>query len=262
MMNANNELHQLSLDAFAIALRAGLALKRMFRHVPLDPHTKGSPFDIVTAADRTIDRMIVEFIKNRHPNHAILTEESGQINPGAEWQWVIDPIDGTTNFSAGLPHFNISIGIKRNGDPQVGVVYDPVANRCFSAVKGGDAYCNGKKLAVSTVADLSQAVVTTGFPYDRAVNPDNNIDIAAGVAKRVRGLRLLGSAALDICFVAAGWIDAFWEMELHEWDVCAALLIARQAGAVVTPYRHDRQHAVLVANPQLTQQLLPLITPA
>lgn len=246
-------------DAMAMAREAGEAQMQLYRSSHLDIVTKQNAYDVVTAADKASERIVVEAINRLYPGHSILSEESGVHEGDSEWQWVIDPLDGTTNYSNGLPIFNVSIGVKHRGETVVGVVYAAALGEMFHAVKGGGAYLNGKPIACSSKSLLEQAVVSTGFPYDKAVNPDNNIDRASRVIPLVRGLRRLGSAAIDISYVAAGFLDGYWEMNLNEWDVCAALLIASEAGAKWEDFRPDRNRSVLVAAPELFAQLQTLI---
>ncbi len=257
----DNRPFQIYAEAVFWTQLAGEDFKKFFRQVRQHDITqKTTPFDIVTEADKAIEEHFLRNITSQHPDHGIISEEAGSINPDAEWVWVIDPIDGTTNFANRIPHANISVGVKHKGKTRFAVVYDPILDHTFMADDGPFAAVNAENIFTGEKSRLEDAVVATGFPSDRATNPDNNLDVAARVAKRVRGLRVLGSAALDICYVAAGWLDAFWETDLHEWDICAAKLIAQKAGAVVTEFRTDRRNSILVANRELTEQLLPIIT--
>ncbi len=256
-----NEEYRLILDeAVEMARRAGAVQMELYRSASLDITTKQNEYDVVTAADKASEQLIVKAINLLHPGHSILSEESGLHEGDNEWQWVIDPLDGTTNYSNGLPFFNVSIGVKHRGETVVGVVFAPVMNELFTAIKGVGARLNGQPIAASSKMGLEQAVVSTGFPYDKATNPDNNIDRASRVIPRVRGLRRLGSAALDISYVAAGYLDGYWEMSLNEWDVCAALLIASEAGARWTDFITGRSRSVLVAAPGIYDQLHELVT--
>lgn len=247
------------VDAVAMAREAGEVQMQMFRSGHLDIVTKQNAFDVVTAADKASEKIVVERINQLYPSHSILSEESGAHEGDSEWQWVIDPLDGTTNYSNGLPLFNVSIGVKHHGETVVGVVFAPALDEMFHAVKGRGAFLNGTPLSASGKTSLELSVLSTGFPYDKAVNPDNNIDRAARIIPVVRGLRRLGSAALDISYVAAGFLDGYWEMNLNEWDVCAALLIASEAGARWSDFRPDRNRSVVVAAPGVYDELLRLV---
>ncbi|MBR5030667.1 MAG: inositol monophosphatase [Muribaculaceae bacterium] len=244
-----------------MALEAGEIQLKLFRSQELEIATKQNDFDVVTAADKASEKIIIESISKNYPDHSILTEESGlSLHGNNEWEWVIDPLDGTTNYSAGLPWFNVSIGIKHKGETVVGVVYAPRLGEMFAAVKGQGATLNDLPISPSETPTLTKAVVSTGFPYDKAVNPDNNLDNFKRIMPVVRGLRRMGSAALDICYVAAGFLDAYWEMNLNEWDVCAAMLIAHEAGAYAERFRPDRNWSILASNKALQQQLSELLS--
>lgn len=252
-------MDDLLLDAIDIARNAGRTIRPYFRSDRLDIHSKLNEADIVTAADKASEAIIVKSIKHLYPSHSILSEEMGAENHDSEYRWVIDPLDGTTNFSAGIPIFAVSIGIEHNGTPIVGVVYDPVLDELFTAVKGQGAFLNGTPIHVKGNDRLDRAVVSTGFPVDKDVNPDNNLDNVARVLPLVRGMRRLGSAAMDICYVAAGFTDAYWEMNLHEWDVAAALLILDEAGGESYRFRDNRNISVIASDRNLMRQLKELI---
>ena len=244
-------------DAVNMARQAGEIQLKLFRTKELNIATKQNDFDVVTTADKASERFIVDCINDLYPDHSILTEESGlSFHGNHEWEWVIDPLDGTTNYSAGLPWFNVSIGIKHHDETVAGVVYAPRLGELFTAVKGEGATLNGMPISPSETPTLTKAVVATGFPYDKALNPDNNLDNFKRIMPVVRGLRRLGSAALDISYVAAGFLDAYWEMNLNEWDVCAAMLIAHEAGAYAERFRPDRNWSILASNPALAPALL------
>lgn len=247
-------------DAIEMARGAGEIIRRYFRSDRLSTSTKLNEADVVTVADKESEAFIIGRIRALYPDHAILSEESGEDNrPGADYRWVIDPIDGTTNFAAGLPLHCVSIALQHKGVTVAGVVYLPAIGELFTAVKGEGAYLNGEPVAVASNSRIDRAVVSTGFPVDKAVNPDNNLDNVARVMPQVRGLRRLGSAAIDICYVAAGFLDAYWEMNLHEWDVAAALLILEEAGGVAKHYRHDRNISLLAASKAFFPTIEPLI---
>lgn len=261
-MPATIDLDTILLHAIDLAHEAGKVQLHYFRSANFDVATKmNNDFDVVTSADKASEAAIKHGIASRFPDHAVLSEESGlDEHGGSDWEWVVDPLDGTTNFSAGLPFFNVSIGVRYRGETVVGVVFAPRLGELFTAVKDGGAYLNGDRIFTpSGDKPLSRAVVSTGFPYDKAENPDNNLDNVERVLTRVRGLRRLGSAALDLSYVAAGFLDGYWELNLHEWDVCAGELIAREAGAVVERFRPDRGISVAAAAPGIEPQLRELL---
>lgn len=239
--------------------QAAGVLKGFFRRRDLNIEDKGCAFDIVTEADKGSERIILEYIHSHFPDHAILSEESGDDHRQASSQWVIDPLDGTVNYSAGIATYCISIGLKVNGVTRMGYVYAPTLDEEFYAIRGKGAYGPQGRLQVKPTTELQRAVISTGFPYDKGTNPDNNLDRVARVMPRIRGLRRLGSAAMDLCYVAAGWLDGYWELNLKEWDACAGELIAQEAGATVTRYRNDHGICILAACPGIAGELLGLI---
>jgi myo-inositol-1(or 4)-monophosphatase len=193
--------------------------------------TKSAAIDLVTEVDRQCEAAIVASIRAGRPGDAILAEESGRHHvEGADWRWVIDPLDGTTNYAHGFPRFCVSIGVEYRGTRAVAAVYDPLLDELFHAVRGRGAWLGERRLRVSTEAHLSSALVATGFAYDvHHSNQDNRASFRR-LLTAARGLRRDGSAALDLCYVAAGRVDAYWELKLHAWDVAAGLLIADEAG--------------------------------
>ena len=214
----------------------------------------------VLIADKASEKAIISEIRRAYPEHSVLSEEAGCDKRMNDWLWVIDPLDGTTNYSSGLPNFCVSIGVQHKGQTVVGVVYAPYLGEIFTAVRGKGAFLNNRPIRCSTKTDIHKAVVSTGFPVDKDRTTDCNVDNLVRVLPYVRGMRRLGAAAIDICYVAAGLLDGYWEMNLHEWDVCAALLIAEEAGAVHKFFRTDRNVSVVVAAPGIMPSLEPLIS--
>lgn len=250
----------LLLDAMSWAREAGAVHMRYFRGSELDIKSKLNDSDVVTAADKAAEKLLIDHIRSAYPGHSILSEESGEELHESDYRWVIDPLDGTTNFSQGLPLFSVSIGIEHNGETVVGVVFAPYMNELFHAVRGEGAWLNGERVRVSGKLSLDQSVVATGFPVDKDSNPDNNLDNVARIMPRVRGLRRLGSAAIDLCYVAVGFLDGYWELNLHEWDASAGLLILEEAGGSYTHFRSDRNISVLAATPAIHDILLPMLS--
>lgn len=250
-----DELQRMLEAAISMARAAGDIQKECFRRPELSMHTKQNACDVVTEADKKSEEVIKGMVREMFPTHGILAEESGSEHCGAEWRWVIDPLDGTTNFSQGLPVFNVSIAVEHNGEAQVGVVFAPYLGELFHAVKGGGAFFNGRRIECSHKTRFEEAVLATGAPYDRKTNSDNNLPEIVKIAPEVRGIRRLGSAALDLCYVAAGFFDGYWELALQRWDVAAGALIAREAGAVVESIRENRFHSVMAACPGIAGKL-------
>ncbi len=238
---------------------AGEVLKSYFRRRDLSIEDKGNAYDIVTEADKGSERLILDHLHRCYPDDAVLSEESGDDHRQARCQWVIDPLDGTVNYSAGLATYCISIGLKVDGETRMGYVYAPTLDEEFYAIKGKGAYGPYGRLQAKATTELQRAVISTGFPYDKATNPDNNLDRFAQVMPRVRGIRRLGSAAMDLCYVAAGWLDGYWELNLKEWDACAGELIALEAGATVKRYRNDHGICILAAAHAIAPQLLEMV---
>jgi myo-inositol-1(or 4)-monophosphatase len=186
--------------------------------------------DLVTSVDRESERRIVGRLRREFPSHSFLAEEETSIAAESDYRWIIDPLDGTTNFAHGYPQFCISIALEFRGEIQMGTVYNPIAREAFSAIKGGGASLNGQSIAVSAVPELNTALLGTGFPYDRRENPDFYLAYFKAFMTRCQGIRRTGSAALDLCSVACGRLDGFWELKLKPWDIAAGSLIVTEAG--------------------------------
>lgn len=243
--------------AVAWARAAGEIQLDMFRRPSLEQHTKQNLFDVVTKADKESERLIVNNILESFPDHSILAEESGRSGAeDSEWLWVIDPLDGTTNYSQGLPAFCVSIALRHKGVTVVGVVYAPYLGEMFSAMKGEGAFLNGRRIRVSGKHELPTMVLATGMPYDKGVCPDNNLREISALAPRVRGIRRMGSAAIDLCYTAAGFFDAYWELNLNPWDVEAGALMVTEAGGVVVPIREDRNVSVAAGSRKSLDEVL------
>ena len=218
--------------ALELALKAGELQKRKFRTV-LEIRWKGAT-DPVTEVDKACEALIIKGIQKQFPGHAILGEESGAHDvEGADFLWIIDPLDGTVNYSHGLPTFAVSIGIYEKRKPLIGVVHAPILGETFVAERGKGAFCNGKRLRVSRQADPLHSVLSSGFAY-HARQDGENMREWMHVIRRYQAIRRMGSAALDLCFTAAGRFDAFWEYGLKPWDVAAAGLIVTEAGGKIT----------------------------
>ncbi len=201
--------------------------------------SKGHATDLVTEWDTRIEALIKRELAARAPGIAILGEETGGDGdpvgaaPGSA-RWVVDPVDGTVNFAHGLPIFAVSIGYERDGEPEAGAVAAPALGWTWAAARGQGATRNGAPVHVSTEADLGRAMLTTGFPYDRKVSSRNNFDAWNHMQLVAGAVRRLGAASLDLCFVASGWLDGYWEMKLKAWDLSAGAIIVREAGGRVT----------------------------
>ncbi len=202
-----------------------------------EPHTietKSSPIDLVTEVDQLSEKRVLERLAEARPDDAVLSEETGGRDGTSGLRWIVDPLDGTTNYAHGFPHFAVSIGIEREGVREVGVVYDPMKEELFTATRGGGAFLNGRPIRVSTETELRGALLATGFAYDVHDAEVDNLEYFARFIKRAQAVRRAGSAALDLAYVACGRFDGFWELALHPWDVAAGILIIEEAGGRVT----------------------------
>ena len=244
-----------------IARQAGAVLMEGFGNVR-QIQQKGA-IDLVTEFDKRSEEVIVSSVQKQFPGHAILAEESGHLKTVSEYLWVIDPLDGTTNFAHGIPIFSVSIGLLRNNSPVVGVVYDPFRNEMFSTELGNGAFLNGRPIHVSTCVDLGQAVISTGFPYDLRINPLNNFQQFIQFQLRTQAVRHLGSAALDCAWTAMGRLDGYWEFGVKLWDIGAGALLVREAGGRVTSVDGDENFlsgdSILVSNGLLHEQMLRVL---
>jgi myo-inositol-1(or 4)-monophosphatase len=215
--------------AIESATEAGRLLRE--RSGALEIGEKSAPGDLVTAADRESERFIVERLRAAFPSATILGEEGGERAGRAEERWIIDPLDGTTNYAHGYPLYCVSIGYERDGEVVAGAVYAPALDELYAAERGAGATCNGKPLHVSAIASVRDSLLCTGFIPARYERNGANFE---RLSKRAQAVRRDGSAALDLCFVARGTFDAFWELDLSAWDVAAGALIVREAGGRVT----------------------------
>jgi myo-inositol-1(or 4)-monophosphatase len=253
-----NEIEQVALRAARAAGR--IHLKRLSR---ITVNRKSNSIDLVTEADRESEAAIIEVIHRTFPTHAILAEESGASAHESDHRWIIDPLDGTTNFAHGFPQFCVSIGYERKGRMQTAVVYDALKKECFVAHKGRGARLNGKPLHTSRTSTLGSALLSTGFPYDRRERRRFYLCFWEAFMMRTQGVRRTGSAALDLAYVAAGRTEAFWEFGLRPWDVAAGSLLVEEAGGRVTDMDGsplDLAGAQIVAsNEHLHEQVLRVI---
>src|SRR3954462_14972235 len=222
-------------DVAEAAARAGGDILRASYGNVQSVRFKGAT-DLVTEVDVRAEQTIVALIRERYPTHQVLAEEGSVGGDDARHRWIIDPLDGTTNYAHGLRMFSVSVGYERDGQLAAGAVYDPMQDELFLATAGGGATVNGRPLAVSATDTLIRALIATGFPYDRALAPIALRQFAA-VTMQAQAVRRVGSAALDCCWVAAGRFDGYWENVVNAWDIAAGVLIATEAGATVTDVR-------------------------
>lgn len=219
--------------------------------------------DLVTQSDTEAQREILELISARFPGHDVFAEEGYAMEKGADYRWYIDPLDGTTNFAHRFPVFTVSIALEKGGKVVLGVVHDPTREEMFWALEGRGAYLNGEKINVSSIDELDRSIVATGFPYDVRESEINNIDNFVNFVTRVQAIRRCGSAAMDLCYVACGRFDGFWELKLKPWDVAAGSLIVREAGGMMSDF-HNREFSIhsqqtLATNGLIHRQMIDVL---
>ena len=247
--------------ARATALKAGAILRQGMnrrRHV----NFKGR-VDLVTEFDLRSEKLITGEIARVFPHHSILAEEGGETRKPSSRLWIIDPLDGTTNFAHDYPAFCVSIGLEVDGVMVLGAVYDPVHDELFYAAKGRGAFCNKRRIRVSSQNKLNRSLLGTGFPYDIAESDLDNLDNFARMYKVAQGIRRGGSAALDLCYLACGRFDGFWELKLHPWDSAAGLVIVLEAGGRVTDF-HAKKYSIysqeiLASNGKIHRQMQKIL---
>jgi myo-inositol-1(or 4)-monophosphatase len=228
-------------------------------------NTKSGAFDLVTETDRASEALVVERLSAAFPEDAILAEEGGA-KAGADARWIVDPLDGTTNFVHGLPFFCVAVAREREGEVDLAVIHAPILDLTFTAERGEGAHCNGRALRVSEAASLDRALLATGFPVDRRSDASNNFAQFTALKRRSRAVRRYGSASLDQALVAAGTFDAYWEMRIKPWDVAAGSLVVTEAGGRVSgwlgePLRLD-VGAIVVSNGRIHDELLAALANA
>lgn len=251
-----------------IALEAAALLREgQERGFSLD--RKSTSIDLVTEYDGLAESLILERLTRAFPDHSIVAEEGGAASGAqdTEYRWYIDPLDGTNNFAHRIPQFAVSMGLFRGAEPELAVVADPMRGELFWAQRGQGAFLDGVRLHVSQAPSVGQAVLATGFPYDRHHDPVDNIEQIGRFLKRCQGIRRFGACSLDLCWVAAGRLDGFWEFKLAPWDIAAGVLMVLEAGGQVTRIEGSplgvptvKNHVVL-SNGQIHQEMLEMLKP-
>jgi myo-inositol-1(or 4)-monophosphatase len=249
-------------DLINISKEAGEIIREGFGK-KLKVEYKSNETNLVTEIDKASEKHIIDFIKKKYPAHSILAEESGEKKSTSEYLWVVDPLDGTTNFAHGLPIFSVSIGLQKKGKTIMGVVYDVMQNIAYVAEEGNGAYANAERIKVSLNEIVNHSVLVTGFPYNIADNPENALEIFSALTRKARAIRRLGSAAIDLCYVARGVFDGFWELYLHPWDICAGMLIVEEAGGSITDFSGNTidiyAERILASNKVIHSKLIDII---
>lgn len=221
--------------------------------------------DFVTKVDLAAEEAIITTLKQAYPDHGILAEESGTQSEGADFQWIIDPLDGTTNFLHGFPQFAVSIALQHKGRLEAGVIYDPLSQELFTASRGNGALLNEKKIRVTNHKGLENALLGTGFPYYDQSYLDTYLETMKALMQETAGIRRPGSAALDLAWLAAGRIDGFWEFNLKAWDIAAGALIVREAGGIVSDFENKDGYLesgdIIAAAPKVYPDMMKIIQP-
>ena len=263
----SQSLHPMLNIAIKAARAAGAIINRGSQDLDILKVTHKGPNDFVSEVDQMAEAAIIETLLTAYPGHGILAEESGREHgaQNSEFVWIIDPLDGTTNFLHGLPMYSVSIALAWRGVVQQAVVYDPNRNDLFYASRGRGAFLNDKRLRVSKRTRLADSLIGTGFPYRRGDNLQRYLKMLETVMQACAGVRRPGSAALDLCYVAAGWYDGFFETGLSPWDIAAGSLVITEAGGLVGNFTGDAdfmyQREVVAANPKVYGQLVTLLAP-
>jgi myo-inositol-1(or 4)-monophosphatase len=260
------EMHGMVNIAVRAARRAGELMVRQLNRLDALKVAEKSRNEFVTQVDEAAEAAIIEVIRDHYPEHSILAEESGATGGEHEYQWIIDPLDGTTNYIHGFPVFSVSIAVARAGELEHGVVYDPLRQEIFTASRGQGAQLDGHKIRVSKRTTLRPALIATGLPYRANLKHlDRYLDMLRAVMLETAGIRRPGSAALDLCYVAAGRVDGFWELGLQKWDIAAGALIIREAGGRISDFRGTDGYLasgnVVAGNPKVYAALSKLLAP-
>ena len=247
--------------AWKAARAAGEILNGMFGEV--FHITKKGDIDLVTEADLRAEKTILEIIRNHFPEDDILSEEAGRDGRPSDRNWLVDPLDGTINFAHGFPFYAVSIALEVEGEIVVGVVYDPHMDECFKASKGAGALLNNGPIRVSETRDLGNALLATGFPYDIREKSKRTLALLDKMVMRAQGVRRPGAATLDLCYVAAGRLDGFWEEGLKPWDTAAGTVIVREAGGILSTFEgrpySPYEESVVAANPLLHEEMIRVV---
>jgi len=261
-------MHPMINIAVKAARRAASVITRASFEVEQLRVTHKGHNDFVTEVDQAAEQAIVDVLRQAYPDHAILAEESGassNLNKDSEYVWIIDPLDGTTNFIHGFPQYAVSIGLQHRGQITQAVVYDPTRNELFTASKGAGAFLNDKRIRVTKRDKLADALIGTGFPYSDLSGLDEYVKMFSLMTQKSAGLRRPGAAALDLAYVAAGRLDGFFEKNLKPWDIAAGTLLITEAGGIVGDFHGEADYLykgnVIAGSPKIFSQMLNLLSP-
>ena len=249
--------------AVKAARRAATVINRASTQLDLLTVQSKSPNDFVTEVDRAAEQAIIEVLRDAFPGHGILAEESGESGPESEFTWIIDPLDGTTNFIHGMPQYAVSIAQTKNGVLEHAVVYDPNTNEMFTASRGAGAFLNDRRIRVSRRTRLNESLIGTGFPFRQFDHVDAYLAMFKELTQKTAGIRRPGAASLDLAYVAAGRFDGFWEMGLSPWDMAAGVLLIQEAGGLVSDLSGEANYLatgnLVAGSPKIFGQLLSII---
>jgi myo-inositol-1(or 4)-monophosphatase len=255
-------MHPMLNTAVKAARRAGAIIERASQNLDLITVQKKSRNDFVSEVDRAAEAAIIEILLGAYPEHEILAEESGGAGR-SDYQWIVDPLDGTTNFLHGFPQYSISIALSHKGQVAHAVIYDPTRNDLFTASRGRGAFLNERRMRVSKRAKLEDSLIGTGFPFREIAQLDRYIAMFRELTLKTSGIRRPGSAALDLAYTAAGRYDGFWEMGLHPWDMAAGALMIVEAGGLVSDFSGNQTWLatgdIVAGNPKIFAQLLKIL---
>ncbi len=257
-------MHPMLNIAIRAARSAGQVIVKNFADPSKIETMQKAMNDFVTNVDREAENVIIQTIKKSYPDHSIVAEESGLTSgKDADYQWIIDPLDGTTNFVKGIPHFAVSIALRIKGRTEVGVVYDPIRDELFTASRGAGAQLNGHRIRCGNAKDLGGCVLATAFPHRHRHHYQSFLTMFNNIFQECADIRRAGTASLDLAYVAAGRMDGYWELGLKPWDLAAGELIAREAGAIVTDFagghNYDNSGNIVCGNPRVVKSMLAKI---
>jgi len=247
-----------------VCRRAAKILIRDFGEIEnLQVSLKG-PGNFVTASDKKVEKIIIEELQKARPTYSILSEEAGKINNDESFKWIIDPIDGTANFLHGIPHFAISIGLEHDGEIICGIIYDPIKDEMFIAEKGNGAYVNNKRMRVSSRSKLENCIICTGGPKKDSKDRESTLEEYKKFSSRVFiPIRKLGSASLDMAYVAAGRCDGYWQKDLNYWDIAAGIVLVKESGGFVSDFNGNNQYiknkTILVTNSKINKEMMEVL---
>lgn len=257
-------MHPMLNIAIRAARAAGALIVRHVERIDTVQVTEKAENDFVSEVDRRAEQIIIDTIRRSYPNHAVLAEESGASGE-SDFQWIVDPLDGTTNFLHGFPQFAVSVALQHRGRLDQAVIFDPLRQELFTASRGAGAQLEGKRIRVTRRSSLKGALLGTGFPFRELTHLEEYLGTLRAIIPQTAGVRRAGSAALDLAYVAAGRLDGFWEFGLSQWDLAAGVLLIREAGGIVTDFNGGEDYLVngdvIAGNSRITRQMLRIIQP-